>query len=102
MFHSEPPEHHYLVLLVPAEVVPVGELLRPLHHEVDEVAAAAEAADDHDVGQDSEEPPQVNVLILLVLLLIHNGLLFLSKQDQRGFMVSRALILSLTASVAWQ
>lgn len=82
-FHSEPSDYHYLVLLIPAEVVPVGELLRPLHYKVDEVSAAAEAADDHDVSQDSEEPPQVNVLILLVLLLVDDGLLFLSKQEQK-------------------
>lgn len=94
--------HHYLVLLVPAEVVPVGEILRPLHHEVDEVSAAAEAADDQDVSQDSEEPPQVNVLILLVLLLIHDGLLFLSKEEEKGFTVSRELNQSLTALVAQQ
>lgn len=66
---------HYLVLLVPAEVVPGGELLGPLYHKVDEVAAAAQAARDQEVGQHSEEPPQVDILVLLVLLLVHDGLL---------------------------
>lgn len=74
--HSEPPDHHYLVLLIPAEVVPVGEILRPLHYKVDKVPAAAEAACDQEVSQNSEEPTQVNVLVLLVLLLIDDGLLF--------------------------
>lgn len=57
--------------------------MRPLHHEVDEVTAAAEAAGDQDVSQESEEPSQVDVLILLVLLLVHDGLLFLSKRKRR-------------------
>lgn len=84
VLHLEPSDHHYLVLLIPAEVVPGGKLLRPLDHKIDEVSATTKAADNHDVSQDSEEPPQVNVLILLVLLLVHDGLLFLSKQKQKG------------------
>lgn len=80
----------YLVLLVPAEVGPVGELLRPLHHEVDEVSAATEAAGDEEVRQDPEEPAQVDVLVLLVLLLIHDGLLFSSAAETRFTVISSA------------
>lgn len=63
---------YYLIFFIPAEIFACGKLLRPLHHEVDEISAAAEAANDQDVCQDSQEPPQVDVLILLVLLLIHD------------------------------
>lgn len=79
VFYSELPGRHYLILLIPAEVIPVGKLLRPLHHKVDKVPAATKAAGDQEVSQDSEEPTQMNVLILLVLLLVNDGLLFLSK-----------------------
>lgn len=77
--YFNPSSLHYLVLLVPAEVIPGSKLLRPLHHKVDEVSAATKAAGDEEVSQDSEEPTQVDVLIFLVLLFIHNGLL-ISKQ----------------------
>lgn len=86
-------KRHYLIFFIPAEIVPCGKLLWPLHHEVDEVSAAAEAADDQEVCQNSQEPPQVDVLILLVLLLIHDGLLFLSKKNWQD----RGLFMSLTA-----
>ena len=67
----------YLVLLKPGEVVLVDlcELLGALHHEVDEVAAAPQGAQDEEVGQHPKEPAQVDVLVLLVLLLVHDGLL---------------------------
>lgn len=68
---------HYLIFFIPAEIIPCGKLLRPFHHKVDEVSTATEAAGDHEVCQDSQEPPQMNILILLVLLFIHDGLLFL-------------------------
>lgn len=34
-FYSELFEHLYLILFIPAEVVPGCKLLRPLHHKVD-------------------------------------------------------------------
>lgn len=67
---------HYLIFFIPAEIIPCGKLLWPLHYEVDEVSTAAKAAGDQEVCQDSQEPPQVNVFILLVLLFIYDGLLF--------------------------
>lgn len=86
-------DHYYLILLIPAEVVPCGKLLRSLHHKVDEVPTAAEATGDKDVSQDSEEPAQVDVLVLLVLLLVHNGLLFLSKHEGNWLSVKRFFII---------
>ena len=77
---STPFSKHYLVFLVPAQVVPVGKFLGPLHHKEDEVATSSQAADDHEVGQHTQEPPQVDILILLVLLLIHDGLLHSDRQ----------------------
>lgn len=82
--NSELHAYHYLIFLIPAEVIPGGELLGPLHHKVDEVTTAAKAAGDQKVSQDSEEPPQVNVLILLVLLLVDNRLL---KQNRRQSLI---------------
>ena len=82
MHLAQKKQHSYLVFLIPAEVIPAGKLLRPLHHEVDEVATPPEAADDHEVGKDPQEPPQVNVLVLLVLLLVHDGLLLVLVQNQ--------------------
>lgn len=86
-------DHYYLILLVPAEVVPCGKLLRSLHHKVDEVPTAAEATGDQEVSQDSEEPAQVDVLVLLVLLLVHNGLLFLSKHEGNWLSVKHFFII---------
>lgn len=79
-FHEK---RHYLIFFIPAEIGPCGKLLRPFHHEVDEVPAAAKAAGDQEVCQDSQEPPQVDVLVLLVLLLIYDGLLFCQKENGR-------------------
>lgn len=86
-------DHYYLILLIPAEVVPCGKLLRSLHHKVDEVPTAAEATGDQEVSQDSEEPAQVDVLVLLVLLLVHNGLLFLSKHEGNWLSVKHFFII---------
>ena len=66
-----------LVLLKPREIgiLHVSKFLRPFHHKVDEVSTASEAAQDHKVCQNPEEPSQMDVLIFLVLLFIHDGFL---------------------------
>lgn len=79
-FCPEASAHQYLILLIPAKVIPVGEFLRSLHHKVDEVPTPTKAAGDKEVCQNPEKPAQVDVLVLLVFLLVHNGLLFLSKK----------------------
>lgn len=75
-FRSCSPAAH-LVLLKPGQIlfVTLGELLRALHHKVDEVSTSSEAGDDEKIGQNPEKPPKVDVLIFLVLLFIYNGFL---------------------------
>lgn len=66
-----------LVLLKPGQIlfIHLSKLLRALHHKVDEVSTTPEAGYDKKVGQNPEEPSEVDVLIFLVLLLIYNGFL---------------------------
>lgn len=66
---------YYLVFLIPAQVIPASKLLRAFDHKVDEVSTASQDAGNEEVGQYTQESPQVDVLILLVLLFIHDGFL---------------------------
>lgn len=66
---------YYLVFLIPAQVVPASKLLWAFDHEVDEVSAASQDAGNEEVSQYTQESREVDVLILLVLLFIHDGLL---------------------------
>lgn len=66
---------YYLIFLIPAQVIPACKLLRAFDHKVDEISAASQDADNEEVGQYTQESPEVDVLILLVFLLIYDGLL---------------------------
>lgn len=72
-----------LVLLKPGEIffIHLSKLLRTFHHKVDEVSTASEARRDQKVCQNPEEPPEVDVLIFLVLLFIHDGFLQWGKNE---------------------
>lgn len=66
---------YYLVFLIPAQVIPASKLLWTFDDKVDEVSAASQDAGNEEVGQYTQESPEVDVLVLLVLLFIHDGLL---------------------------
>lgn len=74
----------YLVIFKPREIVclPLRKLLRTFHHKVDEVSAASKDAQDQKVCHNPEEPSEMNVLIFLVLLFIHDGFLQRGKISQ--------------------
>lgn len=69
----------YLISFIPPNILHFGKRLGAFHHKINEVAAPAQAAYDEDVGQNPQEPPQVDVLILVAFLLIHDRLL--KKQE---------------------
>lgn len=66
-----------LVFFKPREffLLHLCKVLRTFHNKVDEVSAASESACDQEVGQNPEEASEMDVLIFLVLLFIHDGLL---------------------------
>lgn len=68
----------YLVSFVPPSILHFGKRLGAFHHEINEVATPAQAAYDEDVGQNPQESPQVDVLVLVTFLLIHDR--FLKKE----------------------
>jgi len=65
----------YLISFIPPSILHFGKCLGAFHHKINEVPAPAQAAYDEDVGQNPQEPPQVDVLILIAFLLIHDRLL---------------------------
>lgn len=76
-YHSRKPEAQlpYLISFIPPNILHFRKCLGAFHHEINEVTASTQAAYDEDIGQNPQEPPQVDVLILVAFLLIHDRLL---------------------------
>lgn len=65
----------YLISFIPPNVLHFGKCLGAFHHKINEVATPTQAAYDEDIGQNPQEPPQVDIFILVAFLLIYNRLL---------------------------
>lgn len=65
----------YLISFIPPSVLHFGKCLGAFHHKINEVATPTQAAYDEDIGQNPQEPPQMDILILVAFLLIYNRLL---------------------------
>lgn len=65
----------YLISFIPPNVLHFGERLGAFHDKINEVATPAQTAYDEDIGQNPQKPSQVDVLILVTFLLIHDRLL---------------------------
>lgn len=65
----------YLISFIPPNILHFGKCLGAFHHKINEVATPAQAAYDEDIGQNPQEPPQVDILILVAFLLIYYRLL---------------------------
>lgn len=65
----------YLISFIPSNVLHFGKCLGAFHHKINEVSTPTQAAYDEDIGQNTQEPPQVDILILVAFLLIYNRLL---------------------------
>lgn len=69
----------YLISFIPPNILHFGKCLGAFHHKINEVATPAQAAYDEDIGQNPQEPPQMDILILVAFLLIYYRLL--KKQE---------------------
>lgn len=65
----------YLISFIPPDVLHFGKCLGAFHHKINEVATPTQATYDKDIGQNPQEPSQVDVLVLVAFLLIHYRLL---------------------------
>lgn len=65
----------YLISFIPPSILHFGKCLGAFHHKINEVATPTQAAYDEEIGQNPQEPPQVDILILVAFLLIYNRLL---------------------------
>lgn len=75
----------YLIPFIPPNILHFWKCLGAFHHKVNEVATPTQAAYDEDVGQDPQEPPQVDVLIFVAFLLIHDRFLKKKKNKQQRY-----------------
>lgn len=65
----------YLISFIPPNILHFGKCLGAFDHKINEVATPTQAAYDEDIGQNPQEPPQVDILILVAFLLFYNRLL---------------------------
>lgn len=78
----------YLISFIPANVLHFGKGLGPFNNKINEIATSTQAAGDEYIGQNSQKPSQMDVLVFVAFLLIHNGFLNARNNWNRGCTVA--------------
>lgn len=76
----------YLISFIPANVLHFGKGLGTFNDKINEIATSTQAACNKYVGQNSQKSSQMNVLIFIAFLLVHNGFLKQCKRQWEQMM----------------